>query len=129
MRRIILTSLLMLFASLLSAAPSGLEVRAEIDALLSTLEKSGCEFKRNGSWYSASEAKSHLLKKLEYIEGKGALQSTEQFIALGASKSSMSGQPYLVRCGSAPPIESRTWLTTQLAARRATSQVGASSPK
>lgn len=40
------------------------------------------------------------------------------FIQLGASTSSSSGKPYLVRCGSAEPMESKRWLEDRLAALR-----------
>jgi ATP phosphoribosyltransferase regulatory subunit HisZ len=119
MRHLFLVALLCLFAAVLNAAPLAPQVRAEVDALLSALEKSGCEFNRNGSWYAAKEARTHLLRKLEYLEGKNAVQRTEQFIDLAASASSSSGKPYLVRCGKAAPVESRAWLTAQLAALRA----------
>ena len=129
MRRLFLVSLLWLFATALNAAPLAPPVRAEVDALLSALEKSGCEFSRNGSWHPAKEARTHLLRKLEYLEGKNAVQSTEQFIELAASASSSSGKPYLVRCGKAAPVESRAWLSAQLAALRAPADVPASNPK
>ena len=72
-------------------------MRAEIDAVLSRLQSSGCQFDRNGSWYSSSEAKDHILRKLDYLEGKTTIQSTEQFIALAATKSSSSGKPLVSR--------------------------------
>jgi hypothetical protein len=100
------------------AGPTAAPVRAEIDALLSRLQASGCQFSRNGSWYSGAEAKEHLLRKLEYIEGRSTVQSTEQFIDLAASKSSSSGKPYQVRCGSGSPVESRQWLASQLVSLR-----------
>ena len=129
MRRLFLVPLLWLFAAALNAAPLAPPVRAEVDALLSALEKSGCEFNRNGSWHAAKEARTHLLRKLEYLEGKNAVQSTEQFIELAASASSSSGKPYLVRCGKAAPVESRAWLSAQLAALRAPAGVPASNPR
>ncbi len=103
-----------------TAAPLSPATRAEIDALMSKLEASGCEFNRNGAWYSGKEAKAHLLRKLKYLEDKGMVQSTEQFIELAASASSTSGQPYLVRCGDAIPIQSGTWLLSQMRAMRST---------
>ncbi len=99
------------------AAPSS-PSHAETETLLQALQESGCQFNRNGSWYSGSEAKAHLLKKLEYLEGKGMVKSTEDFINLGASTSSASGKAYLVRCGQAPAVESKAWLLNQLAALR-----------
>lgn len=106
------------------AAPTAAPVRAEIDALLARLRASGCEFYRNGSWYSGAEAKVHLLRKLEYLEGKSTLQSTEQFIELAASSSSASGQPYQVRCGSGSSEKSRQWFTKELAAVRSSGSQG-----
>ena len=39
--------------------------KAEVKALLDKLIASSCEFNRNGDWYSAAEAKSHLERKLK----------------------------------------------------------------
>lgn len=99
-----------------AAAPAA---RAEIDALLGRLLSSDCQFFRNGSWHTASEAKAHLLRKLEYLEGRDAVKSTEQFIRLGASSSSTSGKPYLVKCGASAPMESEAWLSNELQSLRA----------
>jgi len=92
---------------------------AEVDALLARLQASGCSFNRNGSWYPAAEARTHLLRKLEYLEDRDLVQTTEQFIARAGTGSSMSGKPYLVRCGNAAPQESRAWLTRELEVVRA----------
>ena len=93
--------------------------RAEIDALLNRLGASGCQFNRNGSWYSSADAKAHLAKKFNYLMEKNKLDGTEQFIKLAASSSSMSGTPYQVRCGDSQPVASQTWLTTELQTLRA----------
>ena len=85
---------------------------------MSRLEASGCEFNRNGTWHTAAEAKLHLLSKLKYLEDRGAVQSTEQFIDLAASSSSTTGQAYLVKCGNGAPVQSGTWLLTQLQVMR-----------
>lgn len=95
-------------------------VRAEIDALLSKMEGSRCEFGRNGSWYPPAEARKHLLDKLKYLERDHEVGSTEQFIAQAATSSSFSGKPYLVRCAGAEPVESAQWLGGQLKTERAT---------
>ena len=101
------------------AAPLPAPARAEVDALLTRLQAYGCEFNRNGSWYAGAEAKVHLLKKLDYLEGKAMVTTAEQFIERGASGSSMSGKPYLVRCAGKAPVESAKWLTAELQAIRA----------
>jgi hypothetical protein len=117
------------FVAALHAAPVAPAVRTEIDALLTALQTSGCEFNRNGSWYTAAEARDHLLRKLEYLEGKDAVRSAEQFIALGATTSSSSGQPYRVRCGDAPPVQSQQWLSARLRALRGPATAATSGPR
>jgi hypothetical protein len=92
--------------------------RAEIESLLSRLAASGCEFRRNGSWYSGAAAQAHLRRKLDYLVDKGAIASTEQFIERAASKSSVSGEAYQVKCGGNPPVPSSTWLFAELGVLR-----------
>jgi hypothetical protein len=101
------------------AGPTPAPVRTEIDALLSRLESSGCQFSRNGTWYTGADARTHLQRKLEGAEARTTLQSTEQFVTLVASKSSASGKPYMVKCGSEAAVESSRWLGGQLASVRA----------
>lgn len=110
----------LLFCCGAGAAETSPAVKAEIEALLGKLEASGCQFDRNGSWYNGSEARDHLKKKLAYIERKGAVRSTEQFIDLAASRSSVSGRPYQVKCTGEPTVESQVWLSKELAALRKT---------
>lgn len=115
MARTLASTLLALLCSTAFAGPTAPPVRAEIQSLLSRLEASGCQFSRNGSWHSGSDAKAHLQRKLEGAEARTTLQSTEQFIQLVASKSSASGKPYMVRCGTEAAVESGRWLGGQLA--------------
>ncbi|SFC85683.1 DUF5329 domain-containing protein [Massilia yuzhufengensis] len=98
------------------AAPTPAPVRAEITSLLVKLHSSGCQFERNRSWHSAADARSHLLRKLDYIENreKAALASTEQFIDAAASKSSLSGRAYRVKCGTGGLVDSAEWLNREL---------------
>lgn len=121
MQRLLASSLIAFLAccSLAQAVPVAPPVRAEIDALLGRLQASGCQFNRNGSWHNAAEARTHLLRKLDYLEGKNLVSSTEQFIEQAASKSSSSGKPYLVRCGQAAAVESGPWMSSELKSIRA----------
>ena len=114
MRRVLLLLLTCIVAAAGHAAPLPPAAKAEIDRLLSRLESSGCQFNRNGTWYSPAEAKSHLLRKLKYLEDRGAVTSAEQFIELAAAGSSMTGQPYLVKCGNGAPMQSSAWLLSEL---------------
>jgi Family of unknown function (DUF5329) len=113
-----------LFACIISitalAAPAPPAVHSEIDALFVKLQAPGCQFNRNGSWYSGADAQAHLRKKLDYLEGKNMVKTTEDFITLGAATSSSSGKPYLVRCGESQPVESKVWLNDQLKILRQT---------
>lgn len=99
-------------SSVASQAPAS--TRAEIEALFKQLQISGCQFNRNGTWYSGTEAQSHLTKKLEYFENKNMIKSTEDFIMHAASTSSTSGKAYQVKCGNSPATESKLWLLEQL---------------
>lgn len=94
----------------------------EIAHLFAYLETSGCQFNRNGSWHTAHEAVDHLNAKYQYLLKKDMIASAEDFIADAASRSSMSGQPYQVRCGDAAPIESGAWFQAELEKYRRAAQ-------
>jgi len=96
-----------------AAAPPA-AARAEIERLLAFVANSGCQFNRNGTWYPAPEASAHLADKERYLAERGQITSAEDFIAKAATKSSMTGKPYTVRCGSEPVIASDEWLTAEL---------------
>ena len=83
----------------------------EIQHLLDYVGGSGCTFVRNGVESDATAARKHLATKYEYA--KGRIASAEDFIRSLASRSSMTGQPYVVRCG-ASQLLSEDWLTNEL---------------
>ncbi|MBC3882815.1 DUF5329 domain-containing protein [Undibacterium sp. LX40W] len=97
-----------------SAAEMSAASRVEVEVLLNHLSNSGCQFNRNGTWYSAQEAKAHLSKKLDYVVEKKLATTAEQFIDAAASKSSMSGKAYQVKCGNDAAQESALWLQAAL---------------
>jgi hypothetical protein len=86
----------------------------EIQHLFDHLQNSRCEFNRNGEWYTAEEAVKHIDHKYQYLTKNGLINSTEQFIDRAASKSSISGKPYMVKCGASEPIESSVWFHNEL---------------
>lgn len=112
-----------LAAACLSAASVHATTQAataiEIDGLFSALLTSGCEFNRNGSWYSAKQASQHLQGKYDYLLKKKLVPTSEAFIDHAASQSSMSSKPYRVRCPGQPEIDSKQWFTEQLEQIRA----------
>ncbi len=120
MPRAIVAFTALLISAVGLAAPTAAPVRVEIDVLLARLEASGCRFGRNDEWHTGADAKAHLLRKLDTIEKRGTITSTEQFIDVAATRSSVSGAPYAVRCGDAAPMPSSAWLRSQLEALRAT---------
>lgn len=102
----------------IQAADLSLQGKAEIDYLFSYLKDSGCQFNRNGKWYSADEAVSHLGTKYKYLLEKNMLSSTEDFVDKAATGSSVSGKPYLVKCGDKTPVQSSAWFKAALAKYR-----------
>ncbi len=87
----------------------------EIKHLLSYIEQSGCQFCRNGTWYDDSKkVRNHVELKYGYFKKKGQINSTEDFIKWSASKSEMSGKPYLVKSGNESPMLLSQWLFEEL---------------
>ncbi|MDF0605680.1 DUF5329 domain-containing protein [Neisseriaceae bacterium TC5R-5] len=112
-RNTLLAACVALTSPLLLAAPNA-TTKQEIDHLLSYLEKSRCEFNRNGSWYTSVEASKHLRDKYEYLLKKDWVSNAESFIDRAASKSSMTGQAYQVRCSGQQAVASANWLSSEL---------------
>jgi Family of unknown function (DUF5329) len=108
----------MLSLSMSSAEPDA-RARGEIEHLMSFLAGSSCEFYRNGSWHAPARAVEHLRGKYEYLAGRGLVSTAESFIERAATESSMSGKPYLVRCGDAESVESAKWFSEELSRYRA----------
>jgi len=102
----------------LGAEPSSV-TKLEVDWLLVRLGASGCRFQRNGTWYGAAQARTHLEQKYQYLLNKQLVGTTEDFISLAATKSSMSGNPYQVQCGAQEQITSAAWMATRLREVRA----------
>jgi hypothetical protein len=112
--------LLLAFMSAAAAAQSPpSSVSGEIEQLFAALNRSDCRFYRNGSWHEAAAASAHLRQKYDYLLQKGLVSSTESFIDLAAAKSSLSGTPYQVKCGTTAPVESRQWFSDKLRELRA----------
>ncbi len=102
----------------LGAAQLTPAARQEIDALLRAVGSSGCEFMRGGTAYSAAKAHEHLQQKFAYLDARGQLKSAEDFIAKAATRSSMTGEPYGIRCAGANQQASDVWLQARLKALR-----------
>ena len=90
----------------------------EINYLLNAVGESACTFIRNGKGHSARDARAHLNSKRR--RNADLFDSAEVFIEKIASKSSMSGQPYLIRCKGKDQQTAAEWFTNQLAQYRQT---------
>ena len=89
----------------------------EIRGLLDFVEHSDCKFVRNGAEYSGLRARAHLEQKLNYLESRNRVKSAEDFIDLAATKSSLSGRAYEVRCSEG--VEpAGIWLRRELQRQR-----------
>ena len=104
--------------SVASAAPPAI-AQAEINYLLGFIESSGCEFYRNGSRYDSKRAQAHLREKYELLAAADQINTAEDFIEKAATKSSLSGRPYQVRCGGGEAVTTNQWLRQVLARYRA----------
>jgi hypothetical protein len=109
-----LLGLLGLFVMVPVRAATAMAMPSEVNFLLGFVERSGCDFQRNGSWYTAPQAQVHLRDKFNYLTARNRLETTEQFIEKAASESSLTGRPYMVRCSGGPIISSNQWLNDEL---------------
>lgn len=100
------------------AAP-GPQATREISALMAALGQSGCRFERNGAWHDAEDARAHLQRKYDTLLRRDLVDTAEQFIERAASRSSMTGRAYHVRCGTGPVREAGPWFREQLQRVRA----------
>lgn len=108
-----LVLLSVLFPVIVAGEPSHPELEGEIDHLLHFVEHSGCTFIRNSASYDGVRAREHIQRKYSYILKRKKELSTEQFIRYAASRSSLSGKPYMVHCGS-KTFTSESWLLEEL---------------
>jgi hypothetical protein len=88
--------------------------QTEITYLLGFVERSGCQFYRNGSWYDSKKAQEHLLEKYNLLAASNQIGTTEDFIEKVATASSLTKQPYRVRCANQITLTTKQWLSTEL---------------
>lgn len=107
---------LMLLPTASAAEPTN---KTEILYLLGFVERSGCQFYRNGSWYNSKKAQEHLRDKCNFLAAKGQINTAEDFIEKVATTSSVTNQPYMVRCSDGVVVSTNRWLRDELVQRRA----------
>lgn len=114
--RLTIASILMLgFLSVPTAhAEPPQSVQLEVSFLLGYVEGSGCEFYRNFFWHDSKTAQAHLRVKYKWLVARNLINTTEDFIERAATESSISGQPYQVRCSGSAAVSSKQWLQEEL---------------
>lgn len=117
--RLASTAIALIWIAAAHAAQPAPAAKTEIEYLLSAVASSDCRFYRNGTWYDAKSAAAHLRGKYETLAARGLIGDTDDFIDRAATKSSLSGRDYAIKCEGIAEMSSRQWLTNLLVAYRA----------
>ena len=99
------------FSPIFVSAENPAAAEKEIAHLLQYIAESDCTFIRNGREYNGKKARQHLERK--YMYAKRAILSSDSFIENIATKSSISGEPYKVRCKDGEVL-SAEWFRAEL---------------
>ena len=113
-------ALIFLFFAMLfptTSAARSPAAQEEIDHLLAFVEKSDARFIRNVSEHSAKESADHLRDKLSTAGER--VKTADDFIVGIASKSYLSGKPYLVKTSDGKLGPTGLWLSEELTRYRA----------
>ncbi len=113
MKTIAVTAFVIL--ALFSGAVSAQEniEKKKIEYLLSSVENlQGAKFIRNGAEFEGKQAVKHIRMKLKQAGNK--VQTADDFIRLCASKSFITGKPYLIRFSGGKTIKSEDYLRKKL---------------
>jgi hypothetical protein len=118
--RQILASILTLLLAASIAFGFDPQTEAEIHELIAYVQTSSVRFIRNGTEYSGAEGAQHLRDKLEKAGDR--IKTTDDFIIRVASKSYISGKPYLVKFADGHTQLTADWLGAHLAQIRKNKQ-------
>ena len=86
--------------------------KAEVRHLIDYLRNSDCVMIRNGKSHSGEDGAKHVQRKYDYF--RSDISTTEEFIELSATKSTMSNRLYQVQCPGKAAQPSRDWLLEEL---------------
>lgn len=84
----------------------------EVNHLLDFVKNSGCVINRNGTDHPAEKGIEHIEMKYDYF--RDDIKNTEEFIEYSATKSTMSGDYYMVACPGKKVIRTQDWLMVEL---------------
>jgi hypothetical protein len=113
MKKILVAAFVIL--ALFSAAVNAQEnvEKKKIAFLISSVENlKGAVFIRNGAEYDGKAAAEHLRLKLKNAGGR--VQTADDFITLCASRSYMTGSPYMIRLSDGKTIKSEEYFRKKL---------------
>ena len=99
---------------------AGESLEQTIDYLLNYVATSKNTFIRNGATHTGEEAVKHIKAKYEHF--KPEIKTPQDFIRLSASKSLLSGKPYLVRAPDGKELRLDDWLNEALKQHRTNNQ-------
>ena len=119
MRQLLVSIFTLLLTASLACALDP-QAKAETDELISFVKNSDVRFIRNGTEYSGAEGAAHLRDKL--AKAGDRVKTTEDFITGIASKSYISGKPYMVKFADGHTEPTGEWLRAHLAEKRKSKQ-------
>jgi hypothetical protein len=102
-------ALLALCVSVIAADES---LSKTIDSLLKSVETSDCKFVRNGDEHTGKEAAEHMRRKYDHF--KKQIKTTDDFIEKCASKSELSGKPYMIKLPDGAKVKAEDWMHARL---------------
>jgi hypothetical protein len=105
--------LLLAFSMIALCAADSEPVSKTVDYLIAQVEKSDCKFIRNGDEHTAKEASEHMRAKYNHF--KKEIKTPDDFIQKCASKSELSGKPYLVKRPDGSTEKCEDWMKNLLA--------------
>jgi hypothetical protein len=121
MKRILILSVVVL--ALLSGVVKAQDnsERSKIEYLIGSIETlNGAIFIRTSTEYDGKAAAKHLRKKLQNAGGN--VKTADDFITLCASKSSISGKPYLIKSSDGNTIKAEQYFREKLREYNATAK-------
>jgi len=107
-KKFFLLSFLLFYSSVAAQA----DYKTEIAHLLEYVKTTECKYIRNGTYHDGVKAATHIKSKYDYF--KNDIASAEDFIRLSATKSTMFGSMYYIKCPGSPKVESGQWLLKEL---------------
>ena len=110
--RIALALFMSLFMSPGTAEPTE-KVDTTIQYLMKSVSGSGLTFIRNGDRATPEKAAEHMNRKYEHF--RDDIETPEDFIELCATRSLLSGKPYMVVDGQGRERRTSDWLRAELA--------------